>query len=559
MRLACLHIPLFPLAARLRSEPELRDEAIAIVDGSGNAARVQSASKRARKFGIRPGLSLAQARAILPSLVARGRDEECERAAQEALLDLAESFSPRVEDAGEGVVYVDLDGLSRLYQKTEVSTPSWEHDFAQRVLLALDASGLPAWIGIGSSKLAARIAAELPDSPTIIPAGEEMSFLAPLPLARLTPEIEIADRLDRWGIRSIGEFARLPERDIASRLGETGRALHHAAKGTDPRPLIPRVPPPDFREGMDLEWPLVAIEPFLFIANAALDRLTQRLAVHGLACRRLELRMKLEPDGFHDRALDLPAPTREVKTLLTLTRLDLESHPPGAPVIGFVFIAHPDQPRTAQLSLYGPLALSPDKLATTIARLAALVGADRVGTPAAVDSHRPERFELEAYDPPSPPKIRREAVRHRGLLAVRVLRPAVDLEVRTSRAQEPEGGPGLPEGGAGLRARPRPIARQSKPLASLASDEQGRPSLHGLAPDPCTARSPTHIRAIEPDDTLRIDGAIRIASGPWRMEEGWWSDSPENREYWDVELERGGVYRIYQDQRGKWFADGVYD
>ena len=103
--IACLFVPLFPLAARLRSEPELKDEAVAIFEGNGNAARVVAATRKARRAGIAPGMTLPQARGRMPGLVARGRDAECERAASEALLEVAESFSPRVEDAGEGVVY----------------------------------------------------------------------------------------------------------------------------------------------------------------------------------------------------------------------------------------------------------------------------------------------------------------------------------------------------------------------------------------------------------------------------------------------------------------------
>ncbi len=57
-----------------------------------------------------------------------------------------------------------------------------------------------------------------------------------------------------------------------------------------------------------------------------------------------------------------------------------------------------------------------------------------------------------------------------------------------------------------------------------------------------------------------IAGAVRAASGPWTLEEGWWSDSRAARAYWDVELEGGGLYRLYRDvKNGDWFADGVYD
>src|SRR5205085_9994312 len=259
-----------------------------------------------------------------------------ERTAQEALLEAAETFSPRLEEAGDGLVFVDVSGTERHY--------ATETDLAKSAVRAIDAVGLPGRVGVAGSKLAARVAAELPKSPTVVVPGEEEMFLAPLPLARLSPALDAATTLSRWGLGSIGDLARLPESEVASRLGDVGRELHYAARGVDPRPLIPRALPPEFREGMELEWPLVALDAFLFIANAALDRLAKRMEMQGFACRRLELTLMLEPDGFHSRAIDLPAPTRDVKTMLTLLQLDIEKTPPGAPVRGFSIVAHPDRP-----------------------------------------------------------------------------------------------------------------------------------------------------------------------------------------------------------------------
>ncbi|HYG63600.1 MAG TPA: DNA polymerase Y family protein, partial [Thermoanaerobaculia bacterium] len=339
VRIACATLPLFPLAARLRSEPELTREAVAVVEGNGNAARVVAATRLARNAGVRPGLTLPQARALCPKLVARPRDEECEQAAQEALLEVAESYSPRVEDAGDGVAFLDVEGIDRHFPG---ECP--ERELGRSLIATADGAGLAVRVGIASSKLAAQIAAGLPDSPVIVPPGDEAGFLAPLPLTRLTPEVDLAETLERWGVRTVGDFARLPKSQVASRLGRTGRDLHATARGMDARPLIPREPPPEFHEGMNLEWPLVSLEPFLFVGRAALERLCQRLESRGLACTRLVLSLRLEPEGHQTRSIDLPAPTRDVKTLLTLIRLDLEANQPGAPVAGFTFTAHPDRP-----------------------------------------------------------------------------------------------------------------------------------------------------------------------------------------------------------------------
>ena len=65
----------------------------------------------------------------------------------------------------------------------------------------------------------------------------------------------------------------------------------------DPRPLMPRPVPPEFREGMELEWPLVALEPFLFIANAALDRLVETAGDRRIRLTRPGVHVTLDPDG----------------------------------------------------------------------------------------------------------------------------------------------------------------------------------------------------------------------------------------------------------------------
>lgn len=515
-RVCCLYVPLFPLAARLRCEPELLEEAVAIFQGNGSAARLIAATRRARRGALRPGMTLSQARALLPKLHIRARDAECERTAQEALLEIAESVSPRVENAGEGVVYLDINGLERHYafedMQREAGSKSEGMEMALGRRLMADAdrkAGLPAWAGIASSKLGARVAAERLPSPTIIPLDREPDFLAPLPLTYLAPETHVYETLSRWGIDSIGRFAALSANEVAGRLGKAGQELHERARGIDPRPIVAHHPGEAFNEGMDFDWALSSLEPFLFVARAALGRLCSRLDSRGLACVQLDLSLRLEPQGLCERSILLPAPSRDVKTLLTLIRLELERETPGAPVAGFTFTAHPDRPRAAQSTLFGPVTLSPDKMATSLARLFALLGSESIGRCRSLDTHVPSRFEVLRFDPPAPPMIRPEAPRGKGLLAVRCLRPAIPLVVRSAA---------------------------SKIL---------------------TVRSRT-----EPESsTPKIGGRVRVASGPWTIEENWWSERAAlERAYWDIELENGGIYRIYRNQiTGDWFADGIYD
>ncbi len=723
-RVACAAIPLFPLAARLRCEPDLHHEAVVVCEGSGSTSRVIAASRRARRAGVRAGMTLTQARARCPKLIARSRDPECENTAREVLLEIAESFSPRVEEPNMseeaaagldsamgglgvggnfgggggfggfgGIVYLDIDGLDRHYaaqdqqtkaqangdqtnrmgqqqaaQQQTAQNQTAEYRLGRKLMRQLDEAGLPAKVGIASSKLAARVAAGLartalppPDEPgavistqaasariepMIVDAGCEAEFLAPLPLHRLSPQSETAHTLERWGIERVGDFARLPKTEVRSRLGEIGHRLHLVARGIDPRPLIARTPVHTMREGLSLEWPIANLEPFLFIARAALERLCDRLARRGLGCKRLEMSLQLEPEGFHERSIELPSPTREAKTLLTLVRLDLEAHTPTAPILRFQFTAQPDTPRLAQMSLFGPAALSPDRLATTIARLFAMLGPQRVGSPRPAAGHLPERFALVEYQPPPPPKVRRRIEPGRGLLAVRVLRPPVALEVLTdeppnlTEADLADADPAeaTQEADRTKVTTLRPIsedfeqdtfAKHDSPQAERTSAEQhttesngsaeqkayraafdraegsgiargvqktalseteGLDRQHGLfRPSQRFSYQPCQIASEEVVDNdglptrppaqgtsqanawnaqgrkrevrmMRIQGKVRIASGPWELEEKWWLETRTERDYWDVELSDGALYRIYRDREsGQWFADGVYD
>ncbi len=521
-RVACLHIPLFPLAARLRAEPELLGGPLVIVQGNGSHAHVAAASRAARRAGIQPGHSLLAARALLPEILFRNRDPALERAAQNAALEAAQSFSPRVEDAGEGIVYLDVHGLSRRFPR--------EEELAHALSRAGTRVGLTAWVAIGAGKLVARIAVgpEL----TVVAPGEEARFLATQSLSRLLATFregttslpkarvafapadleELSSTLSRWGLVTIGDLAKLSLREVSKRLGSLGEALHRAARGRDGTPLVPLSPPVEFTEGQRLEWALGELEPFLFLARAALERLEKRLAAQGLSCVRLSFDLELDPDGHDVRSMSLPAPTRDVKTLLTLVRLDLEKKPPGAPVTGFSFTAHAEPPRKPQLSLFGPPSLSPDKLMAALARLAGLLGPHRMGSPRSVDSHEPGRFELapfEALEPKEPMPKEGQAIPAARPFSVRTLRPPLPLEVLV---------------------------------------ENGRP----------VSVSPLHTEAGTAPVSIR--GRLRFASGPWRLEEGWWTEAPLDRDYWDVELAKGGVCRVFRDARnGEWFADGLYD
>jgi nucleotidyltransferase/DNA polymerase involved in DNA repair len=488
----------------------LAGEAVAVCEGSGSTSRVVAASRLARRSGVKAGTTLAQARVILPSLIARGRDPACERSASEALMEVAWSLSPQVEAATQDLVYADVGGMERMYPGA-----AGERDMAQAVVVAAEAFDLIVRVGVAGNKLAARIAARQPDSPTVVPSGEEARFLAPLPIRELDLDRRLAATLFRWGITTVGELARLPADRVASRLGDAGADAHRAACGVDPGPLVPYRLPDTISESLELEWPVVTVEPLLYAVGQSLERARRRLERQDLACTLLELELGLEPEG------------------LALVRLEVEARPPRAPVGAFACVLHPDRPRRGQLSLFGAPEIHPDRLAATLARLQARLGPEQVGSPRPVDGHLPERFGNRPFDPPPAPKLRRAAGHGRGLLVVRVLRPPVGLEVTVEEGQ-----------GAVSTEHVRPPSPEGR--RADAQERTFNPRLISIAS--VTGATP------------RVQGLVRVAAGPWSLEEGWWRGEPVERDYWDVELSGGGLYRIYRDRRtGDWFADGMYD
>jgi len=500
-RIACLHVSDFPLAALLRAQPDLHGEPVVVVDGEGTRARIICASAAAARHGVRTGFSVAQARAVYVDLVARQVSDDVQRSAQAALCDAAESFSPRVEDAAAGVVYLDLEGLGSLFET--------ESKLANALARCAVQLGLEAQVGVAGSKVAAHLAAREGGGVAVIPPGEEWSFLAPVPVTLLEPGQRLAETLQLWGIRTIGDLAALPASAVGTRLGPEGVRLVARARGADEYSLQPRTVPMQFEESVDLDYGIEAIEPFLFVLRPLLERLVARLEMRGLVCGDLHLSMRLATRGRDERTVVVSAPSNDVKSLLTLVRLQLESHQPGAAVESLRIAAVAEQLRAAQLDLYRPSGPEPAKLAVTLARLTAICGADRVGAPQVADDYRPEVGGVEAF---------------RNGQGVRVLRCY----------------------GVGGGSSPTPNTISPLSLRTLRPPQ----AVEVL----CQRDRPDFVRG------EAMAGRVVHLAGPWRIQGRWWSKDRYARDYYDAQLGDGGVYRLFCDLRnGEWFVDGIYD
>src|SRR5262249_45073607 len=139
-----------------------------------------------------------------------------------ALLEAALAVSPRIEDGGAGLAYVDTAGHERL-----IGDPA---AIGRRLVHQVRAIGLIPRVGLAASRTAARMAAVNGRGPvTIVPLGRERATLAKIPLPPLALAPDLAATLGRWGVRTLGELAALPREGLAARLGPPGLRAHDLA------------------------------------------------------------------------------------------------------------------------------------------------------------------------------------------------------------------------------------------------------------------------------------------------------------------------------------------
>src|SRR5438094_2237164 len=376
MPFACIFVPDFSVEALLRAEPELRSQAVAVLEGKAPLQKVFAGNEKARRAGVEVGMTKLQIEACT-DFVLRARSPLQEAAAHSALLDCAQSFSPRIEDAGDDAILLDLAGLKPLFGPL----PKIARDLARRA----SELGIEANVAVASNPDAAMLAARGFSGVTVIPAGREAEQLSSLPVdvlfvgAVLSPTLET---FDRWGVRNLRGLAALPDVALSERLGQEGVRLQQLARGSISRTLVPVEPPLVFEEAIELEHPLVLLEPLAFLLARMLEQVCARLSAKALATQEIRLQLELD-NGSHiktfHRTLRLPVPLLDEKIFLKLLQLDLNAHPPGAPIATIHLSAEPVRPRAAQNGLFLPPSPESEKLELTLARIAGIVGENKVG------------------------------------------------------------------------------------------------------------------------------------------------------------------------------------
>jgi protein ImuB len=479
---AVLTVPDFALHALRRSDPSLCGRPCALVAGDGRKARVTEVSPEAH--GIAPGLAAPLAMSRCPGIILRQREPAAEAEAHRLLIAAGFTLSPRVESTGAGCCTVDLRGADRARTESLMRLHAAE----------LAGAGLPLRVGAGATPLLASYAARCAEPVLII--DDAAPFLAPLPLAFAAPTAEQEGILRGWGIATLGALTALSKAEVGRRLGADGVLLWERAAGEATRVLRHVEPARSFAAEWAYEPPVETIEPLFFKLRRFAERIALELRGAGFVAEKLSLTLLLEDDSDHRREFRLPEPGADVEGWMRVLNTHLATTKTDARVAGVRLVAAPARPPQKQDGLFDTALRDPASFWENLARVAAIVGDERVGTPVPLDTHRPDAFAME--------------------------RPAEAVAPPLREAVHPAYGPTL---------------RRFRPPWPVHVE--------------CGAGRPVLLRG-------RLEGGVRAALGPWLAEGDWWKPEAWAVENWQVELAAGGIYQLALTHAG-WCVEGMLD
>ncbi|MFZ0170633.1 MAG: DNA polymerase Y family protein [Acidimicrobiales bacterium] len=525
MRTLAVWCPDWPLAAA-----GLADSPSAVLRGN----RVTACSPSARAEGVRLRQRRREAEAACPGIMFIAEDVARDVRAFEAVVSAVAAFTPRVEVSRPGVCSLPVRGPAR-YFGGEPSLAVELSEAVGRVVSAL--KGPPCRIGMADSPFVARLAAQgaatsiaggrgignASGNVLIVPAGEAAAWLADLPVGALGRH-DLADLLNRLGIRRLGEFAVMDEGLVGARFGAEGLEAHRLARGIDDHTLALSDPPPDLTVERALESPVDQVDTVAFIAAGIAEELLGRLGPHGLACTRLLVEATTEHAEELSRwwRADRPFTAR---AMVDRVRWQLEgwmSSPVDAPSAGITFVrltageVVPDSGR--QLGLFGGPAEASQRVERGIARIQGLLGHDAVGTAVLAGGRGPaEQVHIVPWGDP-----REEAEDVRYPWPGRVPSPAPAI----------------------VYVDPVPVELLSTTGDSVGVTGRGH----------CSS-APGRVRRLPAGRSAEVVGW----AGPWPVDERWWDPGGHRRRArLQLLLEDGSAHLLVLED-GRWGIEATYD
>jgi DNA polymerase-4 len=320
-----LHLDLdaFFCAVEELRDPSLRGKPFAVGGKPDQRGVVASCSYAARQVGVKSAMPMARALRVCPHLIVVSPRHGVYEEISQKVMERLNALSPLVEQISIDEAFIDISDLREASEKI-----AWQLQTKVR-----EEVGLPCSVGIASNKLVAKTATEVgkhsakgdspPNALTVVPAGQEAEFLAPLPVGMLWGVgPKTGAQLKELGICTIGELAAWPEKDLITRFGEHGREMAQHAHGVDARPVITEHEiksisqettfARDVREDKVLETTLKELSA----------QVGKRLRKSNLAGTTVKLKIRWSDFTTLTRQTTLPTPT-DVDNEIIKTALDL--------------------------------------------------------------------------------------------------------------------------------------------------------------------------------------------------------------------------------------------
>ena len=315
---------------------------------------------------------------------------------------------------------------------------------------------------------------------------------------------QILEILHKWGIHTLGQLAALDKEQLAARLGSEAVGMWERANGQSNRLLKLVRQPESFEESFEFENEIETAQPLLFMLRRFLQQLSFRLSVIYLVAKELRLQITFSNKQHYERCFKIPQPTNNVDLLFQMLHIHLENFKSEYQITAVSLEAKPTKASQQQFGLFEIPLRDPNQLYETLARLIALLGRDRVGTPVLEETHRSDAFHIEPFS--------WEA-----------------------------------EGTTSVSSHYSPDATECVPPIAL---RRFRPAVSAsvfLSED-----IPAHLRS------ANVNGKVAEQRGPYLASGNWWDETAWAREEWDLQLENGALIRCHQS-RERWATDGIYD
>ena len=373
-----LDMDAFYASVEQRDDPEIRGKPV-IVGGARRRGVVAAASYEVREFGVHSAMPMTQALRRCPHAVVLPPRIDQYAADSAKIMGVLAKYSPLVEPLSLDEAFLDMTGTRRLFG------PPREVALAIKQAIAEATDGLTSSIGIAPNKFLAKLASDLdkPDGVTLIPHGEEASYIAPLPIRKIWGVGQkTAARMEELGFRTIADVAATDPEELVKLFGPNfGHHLHRLSHGSDDRPVIGDGKRKSVGSETTLSYDISGRRAIERILRERCETVARHLREKSLRARGVRVKLRYtETFALQSRQTSLAEPYDDSESLFAAARELLDSLELDEPIrlVGAAAFDLVHANEGQQLSLFAPRNEKASRLEHTLDEIRARFGDDAI-------------------------------------------------------------------------------------------------------------------------------------------------------------------------------------